>query len=246
MPLPGVLEHLYGYWQSLPRPEQSLVPARFNMLPTDINASIPRLSLLKVQDRYDVQVSMVNTGQNEGWCGPFIGMNAFDLTAPHMRENTALLYENVVNHPCGAIMREEIKAKTGKVRQILSLYLPLSDINGQPRYILSCTDYRRQRVVGKSKVHDRLMASHDHVIDIEFIDIGAGTPDVAFETVTPSQPHTISHTWWDRFVPTLPRWLVGEKPSVKPALPESIEKNARSDRADKTGKPHATDPEARA
>lgn len=213
MLLSGALEQLYIYWKALPRDDGAIVPARFHMLPTDLKSTLPRVSLLKRKSRYDVQVSMINTSQNEGWCGPFLGMNAFDLTAPHMRENSARLYEALLSHPCGAMMREEIRTKNGKVRQIQSLYLPLSNIHGEPAYLLICSVCLKANTGKSVKAHDRLLAGHDHVIDIECLDIGAGIPTIEFEnhTAEPSQPD-LSHHWWDRFMPNIPGWFKNRRP----------------------------------
>ncbi|MBO6505627.1 MAG: PAS domain-containing protein [Kordiimonadaceae bacterium] len=199
MPLSGVLEQLFDYWKSLPRDGGVPIPARQNLLPTDLHDVLPRLSLLKRQQRYQVNVSMIGTANNASWRSPIIGMNAFDLTAPAMRENSAKLYAAILDQPCAAIMKENITSKSGKVRCIQSLYLPMTDRDGKSSYIVGCSSYRRKPCY--SNTNDRLMPAHSHVIDVEFIDIGRGLPDVQFEQVEPVESSNLSFQWWQRFLP---------------------------------------------
>ncbi len=199
MPLSGVLEQLFEYWKTLPRGEGSLIPARHSLMPTDLRDVIPRLSLLKRQHRYQVNVSMIRTGQNIGWRSPFVGINSFDLTTPSMRENSAKLYEAILDQPSGALMTENILNKSGKQRCVHSLYLPLSDSQGKTSYIIGCSAYRRKPRF--DTINKQLLLAHDQVLDVEFLDIGAGKPTVNFEKISISQRPTLSLHWWDRFLP---------------------------------------------
>lgn len=199
MPLSGVLEQLFDYWKSLPRDGGVPIPARQNLLPTDLHEMMPRLSLLKRLKRYQVHVSMIGTANNAGWRSPFIGMNAFDLTAPAMRENSAKLYAAILDQPSAALMTENITSKSGKVRCIHSLYLPMTDREGTASYIVGCSVYQRKPCYNST--NDRLMPAHNHVMDVEFIDIGSGLPSVQFEQVEPTEAPNLSFQWWERFLP---------------------------------------------
>lgn len=199
MPLSGVLEQLFDYWRSLPREGGEPIPARQNLLPTDLHDVMPRISLLKRLHRYQVHVSMIGTANNASWRSPFIGMNAFDLTAPAMRENSAKLYATILDHPCAALMKENIASKSGKSRCIQSLYLPMTDRSGKANYIVGCSSYQRKPCY--ENTNDRLMPAHNHVVDVEFIDIGSGLPSVHFEQVEPIETPSLSFQWWERFLP---------------------------------------------
>lgn len=199
MPLSGVLEQLFDYWKSLPRREGSLLPSRHDLMPTDLRDVIPRLSLLKRQHRYQVNVSMMRTTYNTSWRSPFVGINSFDLTTPSMRENSAKLYEAILDQPSGALMTENILAKNGKQRCVHSLYLPLADSEGQSRYIVGCSAYQHKPCY--ENINERLLPAHDNVLDVEFLDIGAGQPSVTFEKIIREQRPTLSLHWWNRFLP---------------------------------------------
>lgn len=199
MPLSGVLEQLFEYWNSLRRSEDALLPSRHDLMPTDLRDVMPRLSLLKRQHRYQVNVAMIRTAYNTSWRSPFVGINSFDLTTPSMRENSAKLYEAILDHPCGALMTENILNKNGKQRCVHSLYLPLADSGGHARYIVGCSAYRRKPCY--ENTNERLLPGHDQVLDVEFLDIGAGQPAVTFEKVSYEQRPTLSLHWWDRFLP---------------------------------------------
>lgn len=199
MPLSGVLEQLFEYWKSLPREGGNILPARRDLLPTDLHEIMPRLSLLKRHQRYQVHVSMIGTAHNSSWRSPFIGMNTFDLTTPSMRENSAKLYESVLDSPAGALMTENIISKSGQQRCVHSLYLPLADKNGAANYIIGCSAYRRKPCY--ENTNDRLIPAHDQVLDVEFIDVGAGLPVVEFERILPAQRPELSLHWWERLLP---------------------------------------------
>lgn len=175
------------------------------MRPTDLHETVPRISLLKRISRYQVEVSLIRTNNNHAWQSPFIGMNAFDLTAPVLRENSAKLYAAVLDHPVGVMLNEDIISNSGKQRAAQSLYLPLTDTAGQPTYILSCSAYVR-----KAQYHntnERLMPNHADVMTVDFIDIGAGVPAVTFDPIPAVKSSTshLSHQWWSRFLPGWPK-----------------------------------------
>lgn len=205
MLLSGVLRQLFDYWEGLPREDGAVVPLRQNLRPTDLHEWMPRLTLLKREERYQVNVSMFGTENDASWRSPFIGMNSFDLTSPSMRENSALLYEAVLDKPSAALMIEDIITKSGRRQCVQTLYLPLADKEGAARYIVGCSTYRRRPTY--NRINDRLMPSRDRVMDVAFIDIGAGVPAVAFEAVAQPAEASLSHHWWDRFIPdwTRPR-----------------------------------------
>ena len=199
MPLSGVLEQLFDYWQSLPKAEGTLLPARHSLQPTDLQETLPRLSLLKRKHRYQVHVTMIRTANDNSLTSPFLGMNAFDLTPPSMRENSATLYAAILDHPSAALMTENIVTNSGKSRCILSLYLPMTDSGGSASYIVGCSVYRRQPCYASTNEH--LVPTRNHVIDVEFLDIGAGLPAVDFERIEPEAEQPLSFQWWERFLP---------------------------------------------
>jgi hypothetical protein len=191
------LEEFLEYWHSLPREGGSFLPHRAALKPSSLHDVLPRLSLLKRLDRYNVMVSTMGTKSDSSWHGPMVGMNAFDLTAPAMRENTAELYSAVLDQPSAAILRETISRKDGKPVDVASLYLPLTDKNGAPTYIVGCTIFEKPTEAGG--VGDRMLLDHSRLRDIEFIDIGGGKPIYHFKRPEPRGPEPAQNKWWDRF-----------------------------------------------
>jgi len=202
MPVSGVLERFLDYWNELPRESGALLPCRTALEPSCLHGLLPRLALLKRLDRYDVTASMMGTTQNGQWRGPMMGMNAFDLTAPNMRENTADLYSAVLDQPAAALMRETILRKDGKAADVASLYLPLADRYGSPTYIVGCTVYEKRPTY--NSINDRMLLDHQHVRNIEFLDIGGGQPDYEFSRPTPRGREVSETPWWSRFMPGRP------------------------------------------
>lgn len=201
MPVSGVLECLFKYWQGLPRVGANRLPARAALNPGELAELLPRVALLKRLDRYNVQASMMNMSDTHLWQRPFVGMNAFDLTAPDIRESRAAFYEAVLDHPAAAHLKETVSQKDGKQATVKSLYLPLADQTGTATYIIACTVYDSQpQQVGLA---DRLVLDHEDVKELEFIDIGCGKPHMRFERPIPRPPQENVLNWWQRIMPTI-------------------------------------------
>ncbi len=203
MPVSGVLGRLLEYWHTLPRDRGAALPRKCVLHPTDLHELLPRISLMKRIDRYDVQVSMIGTTQDALWQAPMAGINAFDLTTPNMRENTARLYEAILDQPSGVQMQETVRRRSGDSAEVESLYLPLADDDGMATYIIGCSVYLKQPRYGR--INDRLMLDHQKVSTIEFLDLGRGKPVVTFEKPAPRPRPEPEPRWWDRFMPSRPR-----------------------------------------
>jgi hypothetical protein len=202
-PVSGVLEQFLSYWNNLPRDANSVLPARSALNPSSLHHMLPRIAVLKRLDRYNVTATMLCTEYAKRWTGPVVGMNAFDLTAANMRENTAELYSAVLDQPAAALIRETVSRKGGRSADVASLYLPLANRLGAPTYIIGCTVYERRPTY--TSINDRLILDHQRVRNIEFLDIGAGQPSYQFERPTPRGPEQSETKWWDRFIPAKSR-----------------------------------------
>jgi hypothetical protein len=197
------------------------------MLPTGLADITPFLSVLKRESRYQVYVSKVGTSHNTTWQSPIVGMNSFDLVPPTMRENTAKLYAAVLDHPCGVMLTERYTADSGAYQQIYSLYLPMTDKDDNPNYIIGCSTY--EKCSETERVNDRLLPAHEQITNVEFLDIGAGIPNVKFDvpkqTVNTAQ---LSQTWWTRFVPMWGRPQASIKHSSSREINNWNQKSAHS------------------
>ena len=195
----GVLGRLLEYWMSLPRSGSSLIPGRTALQCSELLELMPRLALLKRLDRYNVQASMMNISNSTILQNPLLGMNAFDLTAPAIREQRASFYEAVLDKPAVAQMRETVRQQNGKEASVKSLYLPMADSRGEANYIIACTVYENRPEY--NGINDRLVLDHQNVQDLSFIDIGGGVPTVTFERQAPEVIKLSEHRWWSRLVP---------------------------------------------
>jgi len=201
MPLSGVLDQLLNYWQNLPRTNSATLPKRSALTPSHLHEILPRLTLYKRLSRYDMTIAMMCTGNDDQWSSPLVGINAFDLTAANMRENTAKLYSAILDQPAAAVMRETVRQKDGHNADVASLYLPLADDSGTPTYIIGCTVYEKRPTY--ASINDRLVLDHQMVRKIQFIDIGNGEPYIMFQHAEPQRAVLSESSWWDRFVPRL-------------------------------------------
>lgn len=202
MPVSGVLEHLLEYWQELPRAEGQFIPPKAALAPSDLHELLPRIALLKRHNRYDIPIRMMGTGSNTHWHNPHIGMNAFDFTSPQMQENTARLYAAVLDQPCAALLRKTVDRRSGPA-DVATLYLPLADTEGTASYIISCSIYENREVA--SDITDRLILDQQNIRQLEYIDLGYGTPEVIFDRPQPNPSvgrHTVDKKWWNRFMPS--------------------------------------------
>jgi len=198
MPVSGVLESLLHYWQHLPRTGIYDLPERAALQPVELQELLPRLALLKRLDRYNVQASMINMSNISLWRHPMVGINAFDLSAPDIKECRAEFYAAVLDHPAAAHLRETTQNKSGKPANVCSLYLPLADHDGTPTYIIACTVYENEHQY--SNINDRLILDHHDVQELEFIDIGRGTPAMQFARPTPRTENDPDLNWWRRIM----------------------------------------------
>jgi len=205
MPVSGVLKQLLEYWQTLPRKCGAEMPARACLGTGVLHEILPKLTLMKRLDKYNIQVSTMGTRKTKPLNGstlengPLLGFNAFDLTAPYMRENAARFYATVMDQPSGAIIRETTLRKNSKKANVASLYLPLTDQYGEPNYMMGCSVYENKQ--RDDKVHNLLILGHQPVHNVEFIDIGNGKP--VWEFARP-QLHSNIPTetrWWDKLLP---------------------------------------------
>ncbi len=199
MPVSGVLECLFNYWERLPRTGVDSLPIRAALNSVELLELLPRVALLKRVDRYNVQASMMNLSDTSLWQRPFVGMNAFDLTAPEVRESRAKFYEAVLDQPAAAHLKETIQQKDGVQATVKSLYLPLADGRGQATYIMACTVY--DNTVHNNNINDRLVLDHQDVKELEFIDIGNGIPIMQFERPEPRAAEDNDLNWWQRIMP---------------------------------------------
>lgn len=199
MPVSGVLECLFNYWERLPRAGVDSLPNRAALNSVELLELLPRVALLKRIDRYNVQASMMNLSDTSLWQRPFVGMNAFDLTAPEIKESRAKFYEAVLDHPAAAHLKETIHQKDGVQATVKSLYLPLADRQGQTTYIMACTVYNNE--ANHNNLNNRLVLDHQDVKELEFIDIGNGIPIMQFERPEPRTAEDNGLNWWQRIMP---------------------------------------------
>ncbi len=195
----GTLGQLLDYWHSLPRDLHTTMPTRAALQPHVLRDILPRIALMKRLDRYEILTTIVGTDSQMQWLTPVAGMNAFDFTSPGMRENTARLYEAILEQPTGVVVNEYQTTKNRAHRKITSLYLPLTDRNGFPIYIMGCSicDNRSH----KYTACERLTLNSEKISDIEFIDIGTGLPTIRFEHTAERLPQSSPDHWWSRFMP---------------------------------------------
>lgn len=203
MPVSGVLGNLLDYWQQMPRLGRQSLPERAALNPTELLELLPRVALLKRLDRYNVQASMMNMSDANLWQRPFVGINAFDLSAPAVKECRARFYSAILDHPAAAHLQESVLQKHGKHAHVKSLYLPLADKNGHASYIMACTVYENRPY--HSNVSDRLVLDHENIRELEFIDIGSGIPQMQFERPESRTAAENDLNWWQRIMPSKAR-----------------------------------------
>lgn len=203
MPVSGVLESLLQYWKELPKAGQQSLPCRSALNPLSLLELLPRVALLKRLDRYNVQACMMSMSDADVWHRPFVGMNAFDLTSPHIRECRAKFYEAILDHPAASYLRETVHQKDGRSALVKSLYLPMCDKLGMANYIMACSVYENQPK--PDQISNRLVLDHKDIKELEFIDIGHGKPHMEFERPEPRQAEEDDLNWWQRIMPLKPK-----------------------------------------
>ncbi|MFC3053096.1 PAS domain-containing protein [Kordiimonas pumila] len=201
MSVTGVFKQLLEYWEQLPRENGQYLPTLHAVNPGIMHDILPKLALLKRLDKYNVLISMMGSQADTQWQGSMIGVNAFDLTSPGLKENAASFYSAVLDQPSAAVVRKANILKKNIQTSIASLYLPLADKEGSPSYIVGCSVYENTQL--QNRDNDRLILDRHNISGVQFIDLGHGLPNWRF--TPPPQPKSpmsvTSHKWWDRLLP---------------------------------------------
>lgn len=199
------LECLWAHWSSLPRANGFGVPMRRALNVSDLSDILPRLSLMRRMGPYNVTVGLVGTAVDALWDHPIAGMNAFDLTAPSMRENAERFYTALLSHPSAAVIREHVQRGPGRTLEVSTLYLPMCDREGDAVYIVGCSVFASAS--SPRALADHLITDCRQLAGIEFLDIGNGVPTVDFADMDGSsrlktRVHARDESWWRRFLPS--------------------------------------------
>lgn len=213
MTLERPTDNLLAVWQALPRQDGALMPRRSALHITELAKILPRISLMCWASPYEMTIGLVGTKVADLWDRPTVGMNAFDLIPPAMRKNASQLYQTILKMPVGATVRERLRRPRRRPLHITSLYLPLADEDGTPRYIVGCSVASEDHQL--PVLRDHVVTSHRQLAGLTFLDIGAGVPTVNFEMPSIHQMKTVQNLpyadrrgWWHR--------LTGGRPSPRP------------------------------
>lgn len=191
---------LYTYWQSVAQDAKQSIPRRRDLDRDRLSAITPKLSILKRNNQNEVTIALVSTEDDALWRRTQAGMNAFDLVSPDMQNNTAKLINTILDMPVGVRMREQRLSSHIKPITIESLLLPVADHNAVVNSIIGCSvilsGSTGQRLI------DHLALDYRTLQSLEFIDLGAGLPNISFQAppkrVSGLPPKPVN--WWGRLL----------------------------------------------
>lgn len=178
LPLPAPcseVEQLARYWESLRGddlvPEWDVVKAG-----RAVPRLLPHMNLVQVVVPPCLLIRLAGTALREFHGFQVTGRDMLDLTPQHQRAARYMRYFRIVNHPCGLNTRAVMKSKRGVPFDFQQLLLPVRRAGHDRPMILSLWILHGAE---PSRDHSFNVGEPPLAHEADFIDIGAGSPNIA-------------------------------------------------------------------
>jgi len=162
---------LLATWSALPRRDG--VPARADFDPMAVHQILPVVSLVERITEGEWRVRLAGTEIERRWGRPLTGLAYTDIMTPAAAASTLCEFEAICGQPCGSWSVRHLELSSGRRLDIETLRLPLRAADGSVSLILSCGGEVTGRFLHEADQCREVLT----VIEQEFLDIGAGTPE---------------------------------------------------------------------
>lgn len=162
-------------WHKLPRSSHDILPSRKDCSPVNMGTLMSNIAIFRYDGEY--QLNLIFSGSEmERLSGAKRRVrNYYDLLTD--AESRAVLHEYhtiLMNTPCGAYSSDVVTTKSGSTYVFETMQFPLSDSEGNTRYLLAYGHGRRPvDVSGSRKINDYTI---NNIKDMHYMDLGAGAP----------------------------------------------------------------------
>jgi hypothetical protein len=162
---------LFSAWSMLPRRDG--VPGRADFNPMAVHQILPVVSLIERVQGGEWRMRLAGTEIERRWGRALTGLGYTDVMAPAAVTSTLCEFEAICRQPCGSWSMRHLELSSGRRIDVETLRLPLRAADGAVKLILSCSGEVTGRFVHEVDQCREILT----VIDQEFLDIGAGTPE---------------------------------------------------------------------
>ncbi len=164
---------LYDYWESVREPNAPLPADKFDLLA--LTPWLADICLLDVLGPDNYLCRFAGTALVERLGFDMSQKNIFTFQSDTTRDLTRAAYQAVVNQPCGAISRYANHYSSGRSGVVRTFYLPLAaPQGGNPR--IACMTRREEDATYATPIEQSV--SGTDILDLTWIDIGFGIPDI--------------------------------------------------------------------
>lgn len=152
---------------------QRLVPAKADLRAEEFGAAMSMMVIFEYPDRETVRFRLAGSYFRETHGRELTGTNFLDLMTPQDRAAARLRMVQMVERPCGLMVHNTGSYANGRSVIFKTFALPLTDEENRCRYTIHVSEFDG----------DRPLPSEGGVVSMgvesaEWIDIGAGTPEV--------------------------------------------------------------------
>lgn len=176
-----IIESILEKWKSWPRDIHALVPSRKCINPKDIEKYLSFVGIFSRKGYGQYTVSLAGSGFCHFYGAELKGENLDDIHEDHQKSYIKLddkIYEEITQFPCGLHVKRSAKVKlTGECWGHESLSLPVCDDAGTLNAFFYAMRFYPVAEAPESQSMPRFEDLTDiTVLDVEYIDIGAGVP----------------------------------------------------------------------
>lgn len=169
--LQPVARELLAAWSALPRIDG--VPLRSDFDPMSLRRILPVVSLLQRVAQDEWRLRLAGTEIERRWGRTLTGINYTDIMTPKAAASTLCEFEAVCARPCGSWSMRHLELSSGRQVDAETLRLPLRASDGSVTLILSCSGELSGRFLHEPDQWREVIT----VMEQQFLDIGAGTPE---------------------------------------------------------------------
>ncbi|GHF29986.1 hypothetical protein GCM10017044_26640 [Kordiimonas sediminis] len=175
----NIFEIIRGVYNTLPRVAGSILPHKRDLNPAAIKSCLPYILLAEHIGGGDLRYRLAGTHTTEIVGHEITGKTFNDLgfTNQTIKKHKCSLFEKMFRHPCGLYSKRRLPHDNGTTWEYHALYLPMHHDAKDPDMALIATKLvavdhdENLSLVGKFRFYDV------ELIETDFIDLGAGTPD---------------------------------------------------------------------
>lgn len=161
------------HWVSLRQNE--ILPRKTHFRPEDIPKLLPFFAIYELVSREFIKIRLAGTEMTRRHGFESTGSNYLDLVEPYRRPKASEAFWQIASCPCGMRVVLQHRYAGGIIRETEALGLPVRNDQGDnPLLYYTVCPIERE---GEPKIDllDRTQVLT--VLDREFIDLGAGTPE---------------------------------------------------------------------